>query len=240
MKEVLKSILKKLPIAFTQNQKYDRWTVQILQRYCQNTSTCIDIGCHTGEVLRDILKYAPQGTHYCFEPLPHLYQELRQNFPSNCHFYDLALSNQKSETTFNYVVTNPAYSGLRKREYAKSKEEIRQITVQTERLDAIIPASAKIDFMKVDVEGAELQVFQGGLDTIRRNQPILVFEHGMGAADFYGTRPEQIYQLLREQCALQISLLPDFLNKAPALSHEEFIQHFDQRTHYYFVAHPPH
>jgi len=240
MKEVLKKIIKKIPIAFTQNQRYDRWTVQILQRYCQKNSNCIDIGCHSGEVLRQILKQAPEGTHFCFEPIPHLYQYLVKHFPDNCQFYDIALSDKKGETTFNYVVSNPAYSGFRQREYARKQEEIRKIEVKAEPLDAIVPTDTPIDIIKVDVEGAELQVLRGGVKTIRRNQPIIVFEHGMGAADFYGTRPEQVFEFLTNECGLRISLLPDFLKKAPALSQKEFVGHFERRTHYYFVAHPRH
>jgi FkbM family methyltransferase len=236
MKEVLKQIIKKIPIAFTQNQRYDKWTVQIIKKVCASHSNCIDIGCHKGEVLKEMLHFAPEGTHFGFEPLPNFYTYLQQHFPANCQFYNIALSNKKGETTFQYVVSNPAYSGLKKRRYARPDEEIQTIKVQMDLLDAVIPKDTSIDFIKIDVEGAELEVLKGGVKTIRRCRPVIVFEHGKGAADFYATRPEDIYELLHEQCGMHLSLLDRYLKELPPLSRQEFIRQYEEEVNYYFVA----
>ncbi len=66
------------------------------------------------------------------------------------------------------------------------------------RLDEMIPTDQTIDFIEIDVEGAELQVLQGGVETIRGFQPTIVFEHGIGAAGHYGTKPEQVFELLAD------------------------------------------
>ncbi len=55
------------------------------------------------------------------------------------------------------------------------------------------------DVIKIDVEGAEQQVLEGALETLRRHRPIVIFEHGTGSAEAFGTCPGDIYQLLREQ-----------------------------------------
>ena len=39
--------------------------------------------------------------------------------------------------------------------------EIDQIRVETERLDQVIPENTRIDFIKIDVEGAEFEVLKG-------------------------------------------------------------------------------
>ncbi|NJK82522.1 MAG: FkbM family methyltransferase [Saprospiraceae bacterium] len=153
IKENIKKILKKLPIPLTKNHKYDLLTVKVIRKTCSTSSNCIDVGCHTGDILTTILRFAPKGQHYCFEPLPHLYEELVSKFPSNCHFYKVGLSDQVGTASFNYVVTNPAYSGFRSREYARNYEKEEVITVQTDLLDNVIPENVKIDFIKVDVEG---------------------------------------------------------------------------------------
>ena len=44
-------------------------------------SCCIDIGAHAGSVLREILRAAPDGRHIAYEPLPHLAEHLRAEFP---------------------------------------------------------------------------------------------------------------------------------------------------------------
>jgi Methyltransferase FkbM domain len=59
-------------------------------------------------------------------------------------------------------------------------------------------------FIKVDVEGAELQVFRGAADTLARHKPTVFFEHGEGAADRYGTSSAQIHDLLVGEAGLRI------------------------------------
>ena len=238
MLSIVKSLLKKLPIAFTKNQQYDAQTVKILKKICRPDSNCIDVGCHKGEMLDLILKYAPKGQHDCFEPLPDLYAGLIQKkYPPNCRFYDLALSRESGSTSFNYVVSNPSYSGILRRRYDRPNEEDTLITVKTELLDNIIPLEKVIDFIKIDVEGAEMLVLEGAQKTINRCKPIIVFEHGLGASDVYGTTPRQIFSFF-EKNNMYISLMRDWLSKKPPLSIEAFEQQFNLSKNYYFIAHP--
>jgi FkbM family methyltransferase len=238
MIENIKKIVKILPIAFTKNQRYDAQTIRILRKICRPDSNCIDVGCHKGEMLDKILVFAPKGQHYCFEPLPDLFQGLLNNkYPPNCHFYDTALSYEKGETSFNYVITNPSYSGLLRRKYDRPDEEDTLITVQTDLLDHILAADIHIDFIKIDVEGAEMLVLKGAEKTIKRCQPIVVFEHGLGASDVYGTSPKQVFDFF-EKCGMKISLMKSWLDQQPPLSMQAFEEQFYQSKNYYFIAYP--
>lgn len=238
MLSTIKKIVKKLPIAFTKNQKYDAQTLKILRKIAHAQMNAIDVGCHKGEVLDTILKLAPQGQHYCFEPLPDLFQGLlNKKYPSNCHFYDIALSYEKGETSFNYVISNPSYSGLLKRQYDRPHEEDTLITVKTDLLDNIIPSDLSVEFIKIDVEGAEMLVLKGAKNTITRCRPIIIFEFGLGASDVYGTQPKQIFNFFKE-CGLNVSLMKHWLENKPPLSMEAFEEQFYTSKNYYFIAYP--
>ncbi len=110
--------------------------------------------------------------------------------------------------------------------------------VKTDLLDNIVDPADVVDFIKIDVEGAELEVLRGGIETIKRSKPVIVFEHGLGAADCYGTRPEEDYALLCGECGLRLSLLDGWLEGRQALSEYEFCKQFYKGLNYYFVAHP--
>ena len=241
MKEFLKKLLKRLPVAVTKNQRYDRDTELVLRRVLGPTASCVDVGCHKGEVLEVMLRYAPQGQHYGFEPIPALFEDLKKNFAQrpNCHFYQLGLSNAPGETSFNYVMSNPAYSGFVKRKYDRAHEEDTLIRVRKERLDAVLPAEARVALIKIDVEGAELEVLQGATGVIQTSRPVIVFEHGLGASDYYGTRPEQIYDLLASpELRMHVSTMARWLAGQAAFSRAELVQQFEQGLNYYFIAYP--
>lgn len=231
-------MVKKLPIAFTVNQRYDRQTKKVIEAVCNAGSNCIDVGCHKGEILDIMLRTAPSGRHYAFEPIPVLYENLVKKYAHrNVQVYRLALSNQTGKTSFNYVVSNPAYSGLIKRTYDRPNEKDEKIQVDTAKLDAIIPPALHIDLIKIDVEGGELQVLEGGKETISRCRPVIIFEHGLGASEFYGSSPEKIFSLL-ENAGLRISLMESWLKGGEAFSLGSFKDQFYNRKNFVFIAYP--
>ena len=239
LKEAIKKILKALPFDFTKNQRYDRLTQQVIRHACRPDSHCIDVGCHKGEILDLFLQAAPNGKHFGFEPIPVMYKALQTKYSGlgNCYLYDIALSNQQGTSSFNYVVSNPSYSGLLKRRYDRPNEEDTLITVRTEKLDDILPPDMRVDLMKIDVEGGELMVLEGAVATLKRCKPIVIFEHGLGASELYGSTPEKVFDLL-DDCGLMVSLLDRFIKKAPAFTREEFARQYHERLNYYFIAYP--
>ena len=238
MKNTIKQLIKKLPIAFTQNQRYDRQTRAVIQRVCKPDSNCIDVGCHKGEMLDVMVQYAPQGQHMGFEPIPGMYQALEKKYQnSNCRILDFALSNQTGEATFNYVVSNPSYSGLQKRKYDRAEEQDTSITVRTARLDEVLPPGQAVDLIKIDVEGGEMLVLEGAQETLLKHRPVVLFEHGLGASDYYGAGPAQVFAYF-EECGYEINTMKAWLKGQKALDKAEFERQFFQQLNYFFIAYP--
>jgi len=210
-----------------------------MKKVLTDTSVCVDVGCHLGDILEIMLKYAPKGTFYAFEPLQDFYEYLCTTFGNreNITISNIALSDNRGESSFNYVITNPGYSGFKKRLYAgDKKEEDTTITVTTDLMDSVFKNVA-VDFIKIDVEGAELQVLRGGRELIKRCRPFIVFEHGLGAADCYGTKPEDVFDLLNGECGLNLTLMDSYLMHKEPFGREEFCEQFYQGMNYYFLAH---
>jgi FkbM family methyltransferase len=164
----------------------------------------IDVGAHSGAILREIVRIAPGGRHIAYEPIPHLAAQLAEEF-SSVTVRNAALSDENGAASFVHVDSAPEYSGLREREY-HGLTDVRkhEITVRTERLDDVLPEAFEPRLIKIDVEGAEMLVLRGARQTIRRCRPTIIFEHGMGASDRYGTDPSDVHDLLVTELGMRI------------------------------------
>ena len=234
LRNSLKNIIKKIPIRFTSNQRYDSQTKRIMQIVLEHNSTFIDVGSHKGEVLSKALKIAPQGKHYAFEPIPQIHKKLDKRYGQYCEIKNIGLSDHFGESLFNHVVSNPAYSGIKQRTYPK-KEKIKEITIQVDTLDNQLFDQERIDMIKIDVEGGELDVLKGAVKILKKFHPVIVFEHGKGAAEYYETTPTEVYDFLENQ-QYNVFTLKAFIDNNSSLSKEEFIALFNSNKEYYFLA----
>lgn len=65
--------------------------------------------------------------------------------------------------------------------------------------DFLVQVQNPVNFIKCDVEGAELLVFQGGLRTMARDQPIIFSEILRKRSAKFSCRPNEIFELFRVQ-----------------------------------------
>lgn len=222
----------KMPFDLVKNEIYDRQAAEVIRRVLAPGSNCIDIGCHQGQFLRAFLKHAPQGHHFAFEPIPYLAEKLRDSFP-NVEVFPYALSDHSGEESFYVIPESPALSGLSAREFVAPDKTRQEIKVRVERLDNLVPENIKINLIKIDVEGAEGAVILGALETIKRNMPLIVIEHGGASSQAFGFSSSQIYDLLVDQCGFELFLLTNWLHGRSPLTKKAFLESGE----WYFLAH---
>lgn len=227
----------KHPPTTERNTNYDRQTVEVMFRVLRRGSNCIDIGAHTGEVLRYIVDIAPRGRHYAFEPLPHLAPGLNKRFP-HVVVHQTAVSDRIGEAEFLYVKDDPAYSGLQRRIYDWPDPDITKISVRVVTLDEAIPADEKISFIKIDIEGGEYYAIRGGVETIRRGKAVVVFEGGSYSTGQYGVSPDDVYLLVTQTLGFELSTMERWLKRDPGYTREEFQRNWNEGPEYYFIAAP--
>jgi FkbM family methyltransferase len=235
---IIRSLLNFLHLDLTKNLEYDRLTKAIMKKSISRQSNCIDVGCHKGEILDVILSLAPNGKHVAFEPIPFLFQQLELKYKEKATIYPYALSDANGTSTFQFVKNAPAYSGIQKRKYDTATPDIEQINVELKTLDSLIPSETKIDLIKIDVEGGEYGVLKGALQLLKKWKPVVIFESGLGASDYYGTKPDELYKFLTVDAGLAISTLKSYIKQGASLSQKEFETHFNKNSEYYFIAHP--
>jgi FkbM family methyltransferase len=137
----------------------------------------LDIGAHIGSVTGAVIKRTPGTKVIAFEAVPEKAALLREKFPG-ITIHHCAVSNASGEVTFYISLEKSSYSSLDNK-LASNTGQTRAITVKATRLDDM-NIEGKIDIIKVDVEGAEQGVFEGGQALIKKNLPLIFFESGPG------------------------------------------------------------
>jgi FkbM family methyltransferase len=172
----------------------------VLASTLRSNSNAIDIGAANGEVLREILRVAPNGRHIAFEPRPGAARRLTDAFPG-VDVRAMALSNTNGTANFLCVKNAVAYSGLLRYTYPEyvDASEIEEITAEVGRLDDNLSAEYVPALIKIDVQGAEGLLLEGATRTLATHRPVLIFEHILKTAAVYGTTSISLHRLLCEE-----------------------------------------
>lgn len=187
------------------SQRDETNMIRILRATLTSTSNCVDIGAHKGVFLNYFLQLSPEGRHFAFEPLPGLVSALKENFPT-VSIFPCALGDRKGRVTFCHVLNLPGWSGLKMQPYPV-ESDVEEIEVDIMTLDEALPSDVRINFIKIDVEGAELEVLKGASAVIKKHKPFILFEHARIHNAEYVTTPEMLYDLLVTECGLAIYCL---------------------------------
>ncbi len=165
--------------------------------------TVMDIGCHKGAYLHWLQsRVGSAGRVIAFEPQPTLHSYLQKIISgtqryTNVLLYPFALSNKQGNLNF-YVPkgksnTSPGASlNTQKNEI----EECTTLQVEVRCIDDFeADINSKLSFIKIDVEGHELELLQGAHKILTTYKPILLIE--LEARHCSEERVEQVFELIQ-------------------------------------------
>ena len=156
--------------------EYEPPLIRFLQTHNTEGWTCFDVGANVGAVALALAKYVcPSGKVYAFEPGPPNQQRLRNNFTLNpkllarMELLECGVSDQPGELWWAEERGNPGNALL---------SDIGTHKIQVTTLDAFLGNRQlkHVDFVKIDVEGMELQVMRGATQVLRSFHPAVYFE----------------------------------------------------------------
>jgi FkbM family methyltransferase len=197
--------------------EHDR-IIELLNETIVDGTNCIDVGCHLGSMLSEIVRLSPHGRHIAVEPLAYKAEWLRRKYPQ-VTIHQVAVGDHDGTVDFMWNPRHSGYSGLKRHGNA---EAIKKIEVQLRRLDDLVPRDQNIGFMKVDVEGAELPVFRGARRIMSESRPIVLFECTRSGNSQYGITAAQMFDYITKDLGYRIFLLKDWLAKGPPLDLPRF------------------
>lgn len=199
---------------------YEKYESKMIENLVGENDNFFDIGANIGWYALNI-SFARRNSHiYCFEPIPNTFHQLGRNLdlnPSrNIQAYNFGFSKQAGEFTFYYY---PEGSGNASAANVTGRDDVEKIQCQLETLDAFTKKNPiKVDFIKCDVEGAELHVFQGGVETIKRERPIIFSEILRKWSRKFEYDPNEIFNLLRGIGYLAFTVNKDYLSEFQFMS----------------------
>ena len=141
-------------------------------------SCALDIGAHIGYYTLLLSKLVgSRGKVIAFEPLPENFDVLEENIQLNlgCHVeaVNKAVFESSSQLELGFTTDSP-FPGTASLFAEPGLPLVRVDAVSLD--DFLHDRNERIDFIKIDVEGAEEQVLQGARRTIERDHPTLIIE----------------------------------------------------------------
>lgn len=167
------------------------WIKEILTK----KSIFIDVGANVGAYLYTLENHLKPENIFAFEPNPQLFKRLKRLFPK-VNLLSFALSDVSTIAEFKIPVINGEKVHTRGTLQTSIKEKNEEKTilqkVEVKPLDDLVFDEVyieqdrnaqtnkfnlkKLDFIKIDVEGNEMQTLRGAKKTIEKFKPILMVE----------------------------------------------------------------
>jgi len=144
---------------------------------------CVDIGAHLGYYTLEMSRLAgPQGRVIAIEPIPKfnevLGKLLRRKKADNVELLQVALGGEGEyvEMGIPKVGNNKQFAYARIKRSGDPFSYLESVKVKNESGDHLLYGLSRLDFIKCDVEGLEVQVFSSMMETLRKHGPVLLAE----------------------------------------------------------------
>lgn len=185
---------------------YDRSNFTALCSIVREGSICLDVGANIG-IYSSVMSViaGDAGAIHAFEPVRHIRRKLKSNVAinggRNVVVNDFALGAEPGELEMFQVKEGVFRAGTstflnNNNIQGMGIEQFDRELVTIRTLDDYAADIARIDFIKLDVEGFELNVLMGGVGTLARFKPAVLFEHDQPRLAGLGIKEEDFANLL--------------------------------------------
>ena len=152
-----------------------------------NGTRVLDIGAHIGSVFSAVHRTNSSVQITAIEAEEEKAKKLKARFPYS-NVLSFAVGEEDGTATFN-VMEKSGYNSLA---HEKVEGMVTQKQVELRRLDSLFPDDV-FDTVKIDIEGAELGAFRGGVALFKRSRPTIMFESAEVDENSLGYSAEKLF-----------------------------------------------
>lgn len=175
---------------------------------CARRRTALDVGAHIGATALFLARHFAEVI--AFEAVPQTYAALSRNVAGHhIRAIPCAVSNAPGEIRFEH---NPKHTQLshallpgRERMWEGS---VITDPIQTRTIDSFGVDMDEVDFIKVDVEGFELQAMEGACATILRCLPVILIEQRGNEDLYHGGKVHEASLFLESLGMVEVTGMP--------------------------------
>lgn len=213
---------------------------RIIESFIVDKSIVFDVGANFGDWSTTVLENHDQVQLHLFEPVPDNYKKLTNNLTNwlkkeNIHANQIAVANHQNTQTFYYYEDKPAWSTFYRRFDVEKEYSLRppiELPVVTTTIDKYCQQLKinRINFLKIDVEGGELDTLYGAKELLKKGKiDYIQFEYGGTFKDSNITL-KQVFNYLQKfrYCLIKIEpqrlvYIPEFLPECENFEYSNYL-----------------
>ena len=156
------------------NKSYEEFETKLVKDIIKDGNIVVDIGANIGYFTLIFARLVGEkGKVFAFEPEPNNFNLLKKNIEingyKNVNLINKAVSNKSGK--IKLYIDNVNYGGHSLIAEIPNRQSIE---IESIKLDDFFSANKKIDFIKIDVEGAELEVLKGMSNLLNQKDDIKI------------------------------------------------------------------
>ena len=198
--------------------------------------TIIDIGANIGSVSLPLAKMFKNSRIIAIEPTIYAFSKLKKNVSLNPNLkkrmslQNIFVSNKNKKIKEVYSSWNLSNNDKKHNIHLGI---LRKTSLKIRKLDQVCSKLKKVDFIKIDVDGHELDVLKSGKKTIIKYKPFIYFEFAPYLYKEFGYTPQNLINFIKNE--LNYKFYDESLKKV--LNIGDFVNKLKNRSQNFFLFH---
>lgn len=199
--------------------EYERPITEIAEKMIEPGFVCLDVGANFGWYTTLMsLRSGASGEVHSFEPTPTTFRELERNRelaanPEEIFINNFALGDKEDVVKINLFDGLPSgHASLS----AKGQAKVSSFDCRLTTLDSYLSScqTGDVNFVKVDIEGAEMMFLKGAESLFRQSvPPVFLMEMALAQTRNFGYVPDDLIEHMRQRSEFEFYKVDELVGR---------------------------